>query len=241
MRIGLISDIHGNLFALEAVLTELAGERLDDLVCLGDVAALGPEPGGVLARLRALQCPVVMGNTDAWLLGSPPMVANEIDQVLTPWCVAQLSEADLAYIHAFPSTIARPLDAGRTLLCFHGSPRSYDDVIVATTPDDALDAMLAETHAAILAGGHTHLQMVRRHGDAHLINVGSVGLPGVGPAAAQRNRRVHWAEYAIVEVEGDCLDISLRRTPLDIDQMVARARSSGMPEVDWWVTLWDHA
>ena len=65
MRIGLISDIHGNLFALEAVLAELARERLDDLVCLGDVAALGPEPVGVLARLRTAQCSVVMGNTDA--------------------------------------------------------------------------------------------------------------------------------------------------------------------------------
>jgi putative phosphoesterase len=241
MRIGLISDIHGNLFALEAVLAGLAGERLDDLVCLGDVAALGPEPGGILTRLRALHCPVVMGNTDAWLLGSPPVVSNEIDRVLTPWCVAQLSDADLEYIRAFPPRIERRLDSERALLCCHGSPRSYDDVIVATTPDNALDAMLAETRATILAGGHTHLQMVRRHGDAHLINPGSVGLPGVGPAAAQRNRRVHWAEYAIVEVEGDCLDISLRRTPLDIDQMVAQARSSGMPEVDWWVTLWDHA
>jgi hypothetical protein len=84
--------------------------------------------------------------------------------------------------------------------------------------------------------------MMRHYGDAHLINVGSVGLPGVG-AAAQRNRHVRWAEYAVIEVDGDRLDISLRRTPLDIDQMLARARSSGMPApvIEWWVTLWDHA
>jgi predicted phosphodiesterase len=238
MRIGLISDIHGNLFALETVLAELAGENLDDLICLGDVAALGPEPGAVLARLRALQCPVVMGNTDAWLLAPPSRVANEIDQVMTPWCVAQLSDVDLAFIRAFPPTVERSLGAERTLLCFHGSPRSYDDVIVPTTPDDALDAMLGEMRANVLAGGHTHLQMLRRHGDAHLINAGSVGLPGVG-AAAQRNRQVRWAEYAIVIVEGDRLDISLRRTPLDIDRMLARAHASGMPAIEWWATLWD--
>lgn len=241
MRIGLISDIHGNLFALEAVLAELDREKLDDLICLGDVAALGPEPGAVLARLRALRCPVVMGNTDAWLLSPPTTVADEIDRVLTPWCIAQFSDADLAYIRAFPPTIEQPLDAGRTLLCFHGSPRSYDDVILSTTPDDTLDGVLGDTRAAILVGGHTHLQMLRRHGDTHLINAGSVGLPGVGPAAAQRNRHVRWAEYAIVEVEGERLDISLRRTPLDIDQMVARARASGMPAVDWWATLWEQA
>jgi putative phosphoesterase len=241
MRIGLISDIHGNLFALEAVLNELAGEQLDDLVCLGDVAALGPEPGAVLARLRDLRCPVVMGNTDAWLLGPPPADADEIDRALTSWCLAQLSDADLTDIRSFPPSIERSLGAGGTLLCFHGSPRSYDDVIVSTTPDDVLDALLGETRASMLAGGHTHLQMVRRHGDAHLINPGSVGLPGVGPAGAQRNRHARWAEYVIVEAHDAHLDISLRRTPLDMDQMLARARASGMPAFDWWATRWEGA
>jgi putative phosphoesterase len=241
MRIGLISDIHGNLFALETALAELDKERLDDLVCLGDVAALGPEPGAVLARLRGLNCPVVMGNTDAWLLGPPPSDADEIDRMLIPWCLAQLSDADLTYIQSFPPTIEQSLGAGGTLLCFHGSPRSYDDVIVSTTPDDVLDALLGETHVSMFAGGHMHLQMVRRHGDAHLINPGSVGLPGVGPAGAQRNRHARWAEHAIVEADGDRLEISLRRTPLDIDRMLARARASDMPALDWWAALWGRA
>jgi predicted phosphodiesterase len=241
MRIGLISDIHGNLFALEAVLAELAGERLDDLICLGDVAALGPEPRAVLDRLRDMRCAVVMGNTDAWFLTPPTEATDEIDRVLIPWSIAQFTDDDIEYVRAFPPAIERPLEAGLTLLCFHGSPHSYNDVILSTTPDDTVEVMLGNTHASILAGGHTHLQMVRPHGDAHLINVGSVGLPGVGPQAAQRNRHVRWAEYAVVEAEGDRLEISLRRTPLDIDQMVARARSSGMPAVDWWATLWDHA
>jgi putative phosphoesterase len=241
MRIGLISDIHGNLFALEAVLAELDREKLDDLICLGDVAALGPEPGAVFARLHALGCPVVMGNMDEWLLSPPDLdTADELDQALIRWHTAQLTDAERAYIRAFPATLERSLGAERTLLCFHGSPRSYHDVIVPTTPDDALNEMFGDTRAAILVGGHTHLQMLRRHGDAHLINVGSVGLPGVGPKAAQRNRHVRWAEYAIVEADGERVDISLRRTPLDMDQMMARARASGMPTpvIEWWETLW---
>jgi putative phosphoesterase len=241
MRIGLISDIHGNFFALEAVLTELAKEELDELICLGDVAALGPEPGAVLARLRDLQCPVAMGNTDAWLLGPTDAGDDEIDRALINWCVAQLTEADIAYIRSFPPTIERTLDAEQSLLCFHGSPRSYDDVILATTTDDVVDAALGESRASMLAGGHTHLQMVRRHGDAHLINPGSVGLPGVGPAGAPRNRLVRWAEYAIVEAAGNRLDIVLRRTPLDAEQMVARAQACDMPAYGWWVTRWELA
>ena len=178
MRIGLIADIHGNLIALETVLAELALESLDQLVCLGDVAALGPQPGEALARLRALQCPVVMGNTDAWLLAPPSAVdGDRVDRAITQWTIAQLTDDDRAYIASFPPTIELALGEGRVLACFHGSPRSYDEIIVPTTPDDELRDMLGDTQATILAGGHTHLQMLRRYGDAHLINVGSVGLP----------------------------------------------------------------
>jgi predicted phosphodiesterase len=103
--------------------------------------------------------------------------------------------------------------------------------------------MLGDAHASIFAGGHTHLPMVRRHGDAHLVNPGSVGLPSVGPAAILRNRAVRWAEYAVVEVEGDRVNISLRRTPLDVERMLALAEASGMPTpaIEWWVGLWGPA
>jgi len=71
MRIALIADIHGNLVALETVLHELAQESIDQILCLGDVGALGPQPHEVIDRLRQLQCTVVLGNTDAWLLAPP--------------------------------------------------------------------------------------------------------------------------------------------------------------------------
>lgn len=239
MRIGLIADIHGNLLALETVLAELAREPLDQMVCLGDVAALGPQPGEALARLRALRCPVVMGNTDAWLLApSSAPEGDQFDRAITQWTMAQLTDDDRAYIASFSPTIEVALGEGRTLTCFHGSPRSYDDVIVPTTPDDELRKMLGDMRATILAGGHTHLQTVRRHGDAYLINVGSVGLAGVG-AATQKNHHVRWAEYAVVDSAGDRIEIALRRTPLDVDQMVKVARASGMPEVEWWTGLWE--
>ncbi|NIW96181.1 MAG: hypothetical protein GWN20_25895, partial [Phycisphaerae bacterium] len=72
MRLAIISDIHGNLIALEAVLAVLAQEEIDQMVCLGDVAATGPQPHETIARLRELNCPVVMGNTDDWLLNPHP-------------------------------------------------------------------------------------------------------------------------------------------------------------------------
>ena len=71
MRIGVIADIHGNADALRAVLDELRLAGLDRLVCLGDVAVLGPEPGAVIRLLDDAGCAVVRGNTDAWLLDEP--------------------------------------------------------------------------------------------------------------------------------------------------------------------------
>ncbi len=241
MRIGVIADIHGNLVALEATLAALAGERLDRLICLGDVATLGPRPTATLARLRDFGCPIVMGNTDAWLLAAPHPDREPPLGELTAWAVAQLSDADRAFIGAFPPTLTVPLDGAATLLCCHGSPRSYDEVIAATTPADALDAMLAgHAAAALIVGGHTHVQLVRRHEERLIVNIGSVGLPGVGPGTPDLpvNRGVAWAEYGILDLDAGRVSIDLRRLPLDLDRVLADGRASGMPHFDWWRALW---
>jgi predicted phosphodiesterase len=241
MRIGVIADIHGNLVALDAILAALARERIDRLVCLGDVATLGPRPAETLARLRDLGCPTVMGNTDAWLLAAPRAARETPLRELTSWAAARLTDAERGFIRAFPPTLTIPLDAGAALLCCHGSPRSYDETIAATTPDDVLDAMLVGHDAATLVvGGHTHVQLVRRHGGRLIVNVGSVGLPGIGPGTPDLpiNRGVAWAEYGILDLHGDRLGIDLRRLPLNLDRVLADARASGMPHFAWWRALW---
>jgi putative phosphoesterase len=207
VRVALIADIHGNLVALDAVLADLAGESIDRLVCLGDVAATGPQPREVVARLRGLGCPVVMGNADAFLASFQPTV--EVD-----------------------------LGGGALLLCCHGSPRSFDEAITATTPEDELDEMLAGGAATIVAAGHTHLQLVRRHRESILLNPGSVGLPidPVPPAAPVRNPP--WAEYAIVTADDGRLAIELRRVPFDLDRLETIARAGTMPHAAWWIADW---
>ena len=245
MRIGLIADIHGNLLALEAVLHELAQEYIDKIVCLGDVAALGPQPREVLDRLRALDCPVIMGNTDSWLL--TPQIAPEVAAAhsrptyeISAWCAKQLSSADREYLHTFSPTLELSLDEDKTLLCYHGSPRSFDDVIAAVTPDSKLEQMLAGYSATVMAGGHTHIQMVRRYEDSHIINVGSVGLPGVNAGSPElvMNHDVSWAEYGVLSLEYGRLGIELRRTQLDVATMLSAAKNTKMPYLEWWIQLW---
>jgi predicted phosphodiesterase len=242
MRIALISDIHGNAVALDAALADIARDGADAIICLGDVAVLGPQPREVLARLRALGCPNVLGNGDAELLNpSPADAADEAArhmQEIGLWCAAQLSPDDKAFLGAFQPTVSQPLGNGAALLCFHGSPRSYNEIIEATTPVSDLDEMFAGYSARIYAGGHTHMQLLRRYKDALLLNTGSVGLPinPIPPAADIRNPA--WAEYALVAVDGADLSITLRRVPYAVDALITAARGSGMPHVEEWVADW---
>ena len=244
MRLGLIADVHGNLVALETVLAELARDGADEIVCLGDVAALGPQPAEVIARLCDLRCPCVMGNTDAWLVPDPPLAAAAATTVpvaeLSRWCASRLPAAAVAWLRGLPMTIDRPLPGGGRLLCCHASPRSVDDVIDATTPPSELAAMLAGGRAEILAGGHTHVQMMRRFDQSRLLNPGSVGLPGVGPGGPDLpvNDDVSWAEFAVIDAGDGRLSIDLRRVPVDLDRVLAAGRASGMPHLDWWAAKW---
>ena len=103
LTIALIADIHGNLAALDAVLDALQAKPSDQIICLGDVAATGPQPREVLRRLRELGCPVVMGNADAELLDMPPSGTETDEESLriadiSRWGAAQLDEADRAFL-----------------------------------------------------------------------------------------------------------------------------------------------
>jgi len=167
MKIALIADIHGNLAALDAVLDAIAQEPPDQIVCLGDVAPTGPWPREVLARLRDVACPVVLGNADDELLHPRPAASDGDDDTrrireIDRWCAAQLDDADRTFIASIQPTIELPLGPGLRLLCCHGSPTSYNDVIRATTPDEALDTMMAGHDGEVIAGGHTHLRLLRQ-------------------------------------------------------------------------------
>ncbi len=233
----ILADIHGNLPALEAVLAKIDAEGIDRLVCLGDVATLGPQPREVIARVRALGCPVVMGNTDAILLAlqrdESTMGDDWSNEAFDQWCANQLTDDDLAYLRTFQPTISLSLGDDVTLLCYHGSPRSYDERITAETPDAALHEMLAATPAHLYIGGHTHQQMLRRHRDALVLNPGTVGFvkDAIAPAASIRNPS--WAEYAVIAYDGGQLDVSLRRVPFDLDALFAAFDASGIPRAQW--------
>ena len=234
MRIALISDIHGNLVSLETVLADINREGVDQIICLGDVATLGPQPCEVVARLKALDLTGITGNHESYLLSSdliyedmdaPPWLGEMID-----WCASQLSSADFDYLCSFHPLIEIPLDTEASLLCFHGSPKSNTDMILATSPVAELDKMLAGHTATVMAGGHTHVQMVRQHNGVMIVNAGSVGEPLEQMPIEDTTRILPWAEYTIVSWVNGTLGIESRRVPIDVDAVRQAVLTSDMPD-----------
>ena len=242
MRIAFITDIHGNLTALDAVLADLAHEHIDQYVCLGDLVEFGPHPRECLRRILALNALCIMGNTDERMaasqrdhlqaLGQGPEIEMEL------WCYDQLIEADRAAIRKFSSIAEIILDKHLPLLAYHGSPRSNVERIVSMTSFHDLDAMFAKHTARILIGGHTHQQFIRHYNQALLINPGSVGLPfeRLGEGV---DHRPAWAEYAIITAERGRVSVDLRRTPIELAKLRDSVMHSGMPDPKWWLQDWE--
>jgi putative phosphoesterase len=232
-RLALISDIHGNGVALDAVLADLARRDVADIVCLGDLAAGGPQPREVLARLRELGCQAVRGNADGWLLeGLPPGRSNVTRRLgeVVAWARATLAPADLDYLAGLPPTLTITVD-DRSLLCFHGSPRSDVEPLLATTPEHELDeALAAAPQTSLFVCGHTHLQLLRSRPDRLLVNPGSVGLP-LGSLTATVPPLPSWAEYAIVELDGGDIELAFRRVAIDVEGL--EAATAMMPTASW--------
>jgi putative phosphoesterase len=241
MKIAILSDIHGNYVALNAVLRELKGESIDQFICLGDVAGTGPQPRECLESIQQLNCAVVMGNVDAWLLDpkltNPDDGDTKIIEEIDMWCAEQLSDEHREFIASFKERVSLK---SHKLLAFHGSPRSFDDVINSTTPLSELEPMLNNTDAEILVGGHTHEATVRRLGDSLYINPGSIGLPFEINRETGDVGSPPWAEYALIEFSDSTTAIELRRVNVKPKEIIEAALNSDMPHTAWWTNWWNN-
>ena len=125
-RIALISDIHSNAYGLRGVLADIRRTGVVQIICLGDVANLGPEPNAVIEMLAELGCPCILGNHDEFLL-NPELVHSyaQSKRVIesVDWCRSRLSRDELEFIRTFEREREIPLGKSAVLYVFHGSPR----------------------------------------------------------------------------------------------------------------------
>ena len=231
MRVALISDLHGNATALRAALRDIDQVGVDRTVCLGDTATLGASPVEVLSTLRDLGIPCIEGNHDAFLL-DPQLVATYARggpiAAAIDWCRDALPPWALDYVRTFVPAMDIDL-GGATLRLFHGSPRSHMEDLLATTPPERLDVMLGNARTTVMAGGHTHIQMLRQHRGTLLVNPGSVGAPFEEFVEGGMPTLMPYAEYATLEAGRGGVQVTLRRVPVDRRAMRDAAAASTNP------------
>jgi putative phosphoesterase len=236
MRLAVLSDMHGNDIAFAAVMDDLDRAGFDQIVCLGDAIQGGPQPVEVTRRLRERNIPVVMGNADSWLLtgfksGAEAISEDRMRKMLAAreWSLGKLSDEDKAFIAGFQPTIRIELGNGEHLLCFHGSPSSYDDLLLPDSPAEIFKDLLSPHRATFFCGGHTHVQFVRHLLDGFHFNPGSAGSAYRHGQPEGELMFDSFAEYAMLSVDGPRIGLEFVRVPFDVEKLASTYQASGRP------------
>lgn len=219
----ILSDIHGNLDALQNTWRDIGGRPYEALFCLGDLAAFGPDPEECIAFLRDVVQPTatILGNTDRYLLEESWKNADESElQRSLRWTREQLSDASLEWLGQVPETYSQVLD-GVDIELVHGGPGDDEFGIGSKSDPDALEKMFADHGPGVTFCGHTHVPWRGRVGERHIMNVGSVGFPFDGD---------HRSSYVRLHVSGGRVhDYDCRRVVFNSERVIQRLQDKAVP------------
>ncbi len=211
MRIAVLSDIHGNLLALDAVMEDIQHQHIDEVWCGGDIGWAGPWASECIARVRTNGWHTVRGNADVWITGDPQTVDDPAkrDRFQEVAAAHAIAKDDADWLLGLPLGYT---PAGSILLV-HGTPESP---FIAPMPDaPAAEFAPYEGVATVVVYGHVHRAFVRRLADGTIVaNPGSVGLPMDDETAS----------YLIVERVGPEISLTHRRVRFDRRAGIAQAR-----------------
>lgn len=228
MRVAIVSDIHGNLAAWEAVLGDIRAVAPDLVLHAGDLADGGSSPAEVVDRIRALGWAGVRGNGEEMLCRpetldefasqstAPPAIWNAVREVAA-WTRASLGKERLSWLSQLPLTLTAP-----ELAVVHASPHTCWKAPRADATDADLEAIYGALGQPTIVFGHTHLPAIRRLGETGrlVINSGSVGLPYDGDPRAS---------YLVLDDGAP----QIRRVSYDVEQEAGRLTHSGLPQAEW--------
>ncbi len=224
MRFAVLSDVHGNRLALEAVLEDVDLHSVDAVLCLGDHVSGPLDPAGAADRLMQISGPIIAGNHDRWVLANDENERDRIDR----FARSRLTGAHLDWLTAMPATA---LFNGEVFMC-HGTPASDTEVWLdnfwhdrkTTLPSEASIVGHAEgIQCPIILCGHTHIARSVRLRDGRLIiNPGSVGLQLVHGSPDAR--------YAIVERRNGKWSTSIRVVEYDHHGAARQAQDNGFDQ-----------
>ncbi|MCU4717562.1 metallophosphoesterase family protein [Halapricum hydrolyticum] len=209
MQIGVISDVHGNIVALDAVLSDMP--EVDELVCAGDVVGYNPWPGECVDRIRDADIPTVEGNHDRAVVTGKYPGFNDMAAAGVEYAREHLTEEQIEWLAELPTE--RTLFDGRVKIV-HGHP---DDPDHYTRPSEFSPELLGDEDVLIM--GHTHVQHHEIYDEGIVLNPGSVGQP---------RDRDHRAAYSVIDP--DARTVAEHRVEYDTDAVVHEVVDAGLPQ-----------
>lgn len=212
MKIAVFGDVHGNRFALEAVLRDIEAHRPDEWVNLGDGLFGGADPAGAWALQRHIRekygAREIRGNTDERL--GEPLTPETKKREMLAWLHSVLPAEAAGYVAKLPTSAAL---AGGKVLAAHGSPSSAWEYLLREGEGWASDERVLERlgdvgEARVVVVGHSHLEHVRQLGSLTVVNCGAVSRQKDGSPLAR---------WVLLEGEGDVWNVTFRRVPYDVE------------------------
>jgi putative phosphoesterase len=223
-RVAVITDIHGNLPALEAALARIDELGIERTYCGGDLVGYGPRPNEVCALIEARGIPTIHGNYDHAIArdhddcGCAYVTPHdrEIGQRSVEWTLAHTGREAKDFMRALPFDLR--FDVGGTAVhLVHGSPRKVNEYLFQDKPATLYDRLAAAEEADVLVFGHTHKPWIADFGGVRFVNCGSVGKPKDGdPRGA----------FAVLTAT----DATIERVAYDADSVAAEVRAAGLPD-----------
>jgi predicted phosphodiesterase len=229
--VAVLSDIHGVLPALDAVLAEPAVRDAQRIVLAGDIAA-GPQPIEVLDRLLGLGDRVVWvrGNADRELVQLARGEGGDIPDPIAPWAARQLSTGHVDWLASLPHAVTLPIDGFGPVVFCHATPRDDEEVVLVDSRLERWTEVLEDLPEEVMTVvcGHTHMPFTRLANTRQIINPGSIGMPYGRPGA-------HWAVLNAGTVE-------MRLTSYDLEAACAKITAeSSYPDVARWADYFLYA
>lgn len=232
--LAVLADIHGNTWALQAVLADLDRRRVTEVVNLGDCAYGSLDPAGSLDLLMARRIPTISGNQDRIVHVPPSEVQGSADHA---FIAARLNAEQVAWLQALPATLV----VGEVFCC-HGTPESDETYLLEeVTPhgvrlreDAALRTLLTGVAQSVIVCGHSHVPRVVTLSDGRLVvNPGSVGVPAYAddlPHPHVMEAGSPHARYALLVRSAAGWRVELVALPYAWNEAAAEARRNGRPD-----------
>ena len=227
-RVAVITDIHANLPALDAVLARIDEQGIETTYCGGDLVGYGPRPDEVCARIEDRGIPTIYGNYD-WAIARDEEDCGcayvtkhdrEIGQLSVDWTLEHTGRRAKDFMRELPFDIRFEL-AGERVRLVHGSPRKVNEYLFEDKPARTFERIAAGADCDVLVFGHTHRPWVHEYGGVTFVNCGSVGKPKDGDLRAA---------FAVLGERDGSVEVEIQRVEYPAEPVAAEMREAGLPD-----------